>query len=66
MKARRYSETQIFLILQEVDSGTRVVNAARKHGVSVTTNRQFIYTRTGNGLYKRYCLVSARKEVMAW
>ena len=37
MKTRRYSETQVFRILQEVDSGTLVVNAARKHGVSPAT-----------------------------
>ena len=37
MKARRYSEAQVFLILQEVDSGTPVVNAAREHGVSPAT-----------------------------
>ena len=37
MKTRRYSETQVFRILQEVDSGTPVVDAARKHGVSPAT-----------------------------
>ena len=37
MKTRRYSEAQVFRILQEVDSGTPVVNAARKHGVSAAT-----------------------------
>jgi putative transposase len=37
VKTRRYSEVQIFRILQEVDSGTPVVDAARKHGVSPAT-----------------------------
>ena len=37
MKTRRYSEVQVFGILQEVDSGTPVVDAARKHGVSPAT-----------------------------
>jgi len=37
VKTRRYSETQVFRILQEVDSGTPVVDAARKHGVSPAT-----------------------------
>jgi len=37
VKTRRYSEVQVFRILQEVDSGTPVVDAARKHGVSPAT-----------------------------
>ena len=37
MKTGRYSETQVFRILQEVDSGTSVVDAARRHGVSPAT-----------------------------
>jgi len=37
VKTRRYSETQVFRILQEVDAGTPVVDAARKHGVSPAT-----------------------------
>ena len=37
MKTRRYSETQVFRIPQEVDSGTPVVDAARRHGVSPAT-----------------------------
>jgi putative transposase len=37
VKTKRYSEVQIFRILQEVDSGTPVVDAARKHGVSPAT-----------------------------
>ena len=37
MKTRRYSEVQVFRILQEVDSGVPVVDAARKHGVSSAT-----------------------------
>ena len=37
MKTRRYSEAQVFRILQEVDSGTTVVDAARRHGVSPAT-----------------------------
>lgn len=37
MKARKYSEGQIFRILKEVESGMPVVNAAREHGVSPAT-----------------------------
>ena len=37
MKTRRYSEVQVFRILQEVDAGVSVVDAARKHGVSAAT-----------------------------
>jgi putative transposase len=37
VKTRKYSETQVFRILQEVDSGVPVVNAAREHGVSAAT-----------------------------
>ena len=37
MKTRRYSEAQIFRVLQEVESGMPVVDAARKHEVSPAT-----------------------------
>ena len=37
MKTRRYLEAQVFWILQGVDSGTPVVDAAQKHGVSPAT-----------------------------
>ena len=37
MKAKRYSEAQIFRILKEVESGAPVVNAARGHGISPAT-----------------------------
>ncbi len=37
MKTRRYSEVQIFRILQEVDAGSQVVDVARGHGVSPAT-----------------------------
>jgi len=37
VKTRRYSEAQVFGTLQEVDSGTPVVDAARRHGVSPAT-----------------------------
>ena len=37
MKTRRCSEVQVFRILQEVDSGKPVVDAAREHGVSPAT-----------------------------
>jgi len=37
LKTRRYSEAQIFRILQEVDSGVPVVDTARKHEVSPAT-----------------------------
>ncbi len=33
MKTRRYSEAQVFRILQEVDSGKPVVTATRERGV---------------------------------
>jgi len=37
VKTRRYSEAQVFRILQEVDSGVPVVTAAREHGISPAT-----------------------------
>ena len=37
MKTKRYSEAQVFRILQEVDSGVPVVTTAREHGVSPAT-----------------------------
>ena len=37
MKAKRYTEVQIFRILQEVDSGTPVIDVAREHGISPAT-----------------------------
>ena len=37
MKTRRYTEAQVFRILQEVDAGAAVVDAARRHGVSPAT-----------------------------
>ena len=37
MKIRRYSEAQVFRILQEVDSGVPVTTAARHHRVSPAT-----------------------------
>jgi putative transposase len=37
VKAKRYSEAQIFRILKEVESGVPVVNAAREHGISPAT-----------------------------
>jgi len=37
VKTRRYSEAQVFRILQEVDSGVMVVDVARKHGISPAT-----------------------------
>mgnify|MGYP000736722971 CR=1 FL=1 len=37
MKTRRYTEVQIFRILQEVDAGSQVVDVAREHGVSPAT-----------------------------
>jgi putative transposase len=37
VKAKRYTEVQIFRILQEVDSGGPVVDVAREHGVSPAT-----------------------------
>jgi len=37
VKTTRYSEAQVFRILQEVDGGAAVVDAARRHGVSAAT-----------------------------
>jgi putative transposase len=37
VKTRRFSEGQVFKILQEVDGGKPVVMAARDHGVSRAT-----------------------------
>ena len=37
MKTRRYSEAEVFRILQEIDAGGTVVDAARRHGVSPAT-----------------------------
>jgi putative transposase len=37
VKARRYSEAQIFRVLKEVEAGVPVVNAAREHEVSPAT-----------------------------
>jgi putative transposase len=37
LKMRRYSEAQIVRVLQEVESGVPVVEAARKHEVSPAT-----------------------------
>ena len=37
MKAKRYSEAQIFRILKEVESGVPVVNVARENGGSPAT-----------------------------
>ena len=37
MKTKRYSETQVFRILKEVESGKPVVSAAREYGVSPAT-----------------------------
>ena len=37
MKTTRYTEAQVFRILQEVDAGAAVVDVARRHGVSPAT-----------------------------
>ena len=37
MKTTRYSEAQVFRILQEVDAGGAVVDTARRHSVSPAT-----------------------------
>ena len=37
MKTRRYSESKVFGILKEVESGVPVVNAARDHSISPAT-----------------------------
>ncbi len=37
MKTRRYSETQVFRILKELETGSQIVDVARKQGVSPAT-----------------------------
>ena len=37
MKTRRYSEAQVFRILKEVETGSQIVDVARKRGVSPAT-----------------------------
>ena len=37
MKTRRYTEVQVFRILKEVETGSQIVDVARKHGVSPAT-----------------------------
>ncbi len=37
MKKSRFTETQIFSILKEVDAGVKVEAACRKHGISNAT-----------------------------
>ena len=37
MKTRRYSEAQVFRILKEVETGSQIVDVARKHEVSPAT-----------------------------
>jgi putative transposase len=37
VKTTRYTEAQVFRILQEVDAGAAVVDVARRHGVSPAT-----------------------------
>lgn len=37
MKAERYTEVQLFRLLQEVDFGKPVVTVTREHGVSPAT-----------------------------
>ncbi len=37
MKKSRYSESQIVAILKEVDSGMKVADVCRKHGISQPT-----------------------------
>ncbi len=37
MKTRRYTEAQVFRILKEVETGSQIVDVARKHWVSPAT-----------------------------
>lgn len=37
MKAKRYSEVQVFRILKEIENGCSVVDTARTYGVSAAT-----------------------------
>jgi len=41
VKAKRHSEAQIFRILEEIESGMMVVDAAWEHGVSPATIRRW-------------------------
>ncbi|MFC2072939.1 transposase [Chloroflexota bacterium] len=59
MKTRRYSQGQIFRILQEVDFGTMVVDAARKHGVS-SAIRIFIFVGICSIFLPLMCIISDR------
>ena len=37
MKTRRYTEAQVFRILKEVETGSQILDVARRHGVSPAT-----------------------------
>ncbi len=37
MKTKRYSEAQVFKILKEIETGSQIVDVARKQGVSPAT-----------------------------
>ena len=50
MKTTRYSEAQVFRILQEVDTGTAVVDVARRNGVSAATVHRWKSRYGGMGL----------------
>ena len=50
MKTTRYSEAQVFRILQEVDTGTAVVDVARRNGVSAATIHRWKSRYGGMGL----------------
>ena len=62
MKTRRYSETQVFRILKEVDDGCPVVDAARKHGVSPATIHSWKGKYGGMTLSGLKCLKALEEE----
>ena len=62
MKTRRYSEVQIFRILQEVDAGSQVVDVARRHGVSPATIHRWKSKYSGMTLSELRRLKSLEEE----
>ena len=61
MKARKYSEAQVFRILQEVDSGKLVITAAREHGVSPATIHRW-KTKYGGMAFSKLKRLKALEE----
>lgn len=62
MKTRRYTEAQVFRILQEVDAGSQVVDVARKYGVSPATIHRWKSKYSGMTLSKLKRLKALEEE----